>query len=350
MMRIRSYLVWTERLIEKITLESLIQDLGESAGKERFGFYTTTRKHIVQDILPQIRAVLPNHTDHGIDHVANVLDNAGLLLDIENNKDSISGMEMYSLILAILFHDAGNIYGRDDHQRKISDIYDYCRAVAHCDLGEKMMVMKTTEAHCGKAADGSNDTLKELNPDNVIVCGKPVRLRYIAAILRFADELAEGPIRTSLYMQKKYFYKRNSMIFHNYANTIRVDIDPRNYRIALTYHIVVKTNRKGELSNAETNKIEILFAYLYRRINKLNQERKYAKHYCDLLSSFKAVTINFNFWIRGKVYALGLPSPFTLTDLVVPGDDEKQLHEYSDVYRFDNIIAKIKDVAGGRVA
>jgi hypothetical protein len=338
--------VWAERPIERITYENLIHDLGESAAKERFGFYTTSRNSVVWHILPQIVSVLPDHTDHGPDHVAHVLDNAGLLLDIENQRHSLTGMEMYSLIMAVLFHDVGNIYGREDHQRKIAQIYDFCRAVPQRDFGEKMMLMKATEAHCGKASDGSNDTLKELT-DKIIVCGQPVHLRTIAAILRFADELAEGPRRTSLFMQMHHRYRRSSRIFHSYADSISVGIDPGNYRIALTYHINVKINRNGELSNEETNRIEKLIEYIYRRINKLDQERKYAKHYCDLLNQFKSITITFNFWIRDQIHGLGLPSQYALTDLVIPGEHEKQLYEYDNAYRVDNIISKIKSVVDG---
>ena len=37
--------------------------------------------------------------------------------------------------------------------------------------------------------------------------GRPVRLRELAAVLRFADELAEGPQRTSEFMQAEGLYE-----------------------------------------------------------------------------------------------------------------------------------------------
>ena len=104
--------MWVERPIEKATHEQLVSKLGNGEGEQRFGLYTTARKHLIEEILPQIRAVLPNLTDHSPEHVAHVLDNAGYLLNIEAEPAKLSPIELYSLILSILFHDVGNIRPR----------------------------------------------------------------------------------------------------------------------------------------------------------------------------------------------------------------------------------------------
>lgn len=339
--------MWVERPIEKITHDRLVKELGNGDGEHQFGLYTTARLHLIENILPQIRAVLPNLTDHGPEHVARVLDNAGQLLNIEENPHALTAMELYSLILAILFHDTGNIFGRDDHQHKVSRIYDFCRSAAGNYSREKFIVLKATEAHCGETSSGSNDTIRDLPPDPVSVFNRPVHLRSVAAVLRFADELAEGRNRTSIFMQKHKLYRKNSAIFHSYADSTTVAIDPGNNRIALTYDIGVKSNRSGDVSTSEESRIEKLLVYIYQRISKLDQERKYARHYCIHLQPLMYTTITFNFWISGQVHGLGLPQQFTLTDLVVPGETERQLYEYDNLYAVNDVIDKIKTVARG---
>ena len=74
------------------------------------------------------------------------------------------------------------------------------------------MVVRATSAHTGKAQDGSCDTLKEVAELDHLA-NRPVRLRELAAILRFADELAEGPQRTSEFMQVEDLYESESKNF-----------------------------------------------------------------------------------------------------------------------------------------
>lgn len=340
--------MWVETPIEKTTFNALVEELQESAGKDRYGLYTTARKDIVEQIAPNINAVMPNHTDHGPEHIAHVLKNAGKLLQIESNPKPLTAMELYSLILGVVFHDTGNIHGRKNHQRNVSGIYDFCRSSGGNDHQEKLMILKMTEAHCGKALDGSSDTIRAIGPESTILAGYRVRLRYIAAILRFADELAEGKERTSSFMLQNYGYDKRSKIFHDYANISTVDIDPGNERIALTYNIEVKNKKSGGISNTEEGDLKKILEYCYQRIAKLDQERKYAKHYCDLLSRYKYTSVTFNFWIRGEWVRLGLPEAYTISDLVVPGEKVVLLNDRDKKFKVDNIIRGIKRAASRR--
>ena len=81
---------------------------------------------------------------------------------------------------------------------------------------EKEIIIRAAGAHCGEASDGTKDTLKELKSEVYFEQGK-VRLREIATILRFADEMAEGPQRTSEFMRRTHRYAEKSQEFHDYA-------------------------------------------------------------------------------------------------------------------------------------
>ena len=58
------------------------------------------------------------YTDHGPDHFDSVIRYAGKLLNLPvviegNEKICISPYEVFILLVSILLHDAGNIYGRN---------------------------------------------------------------------------------------------------------------------------------------------------------------------------------------------------------------------------------------------
>jgi len=333
--------MWETRNIEKMVQRALIRERGKIEGNQKFSQYLHARDHL-EEILDQIRATQPTLTDHSLRHVMEVLDNAESLLGTESElKKSFSGTDLYCLALSILFHDVGNVFNREEHQHKVAEVYDYIRPDQERYRQEKWIILKAVEAHCGEAMDGSKDTLKLLH-DQTALERKPVKLRQIAAILRLADELAEGPQRTSLFMQQQHFYPADSQIFHQYSNITSIHIDRRNERIALTYNIKIDTEDQITLSTEKEQELLELLRFTYDRIFKLDQERQYAKHYCQILSPFKATTVSINFWIDKRPYELGLLT-LVLNDLVVPGDSHRELHEINTAYRRENIISKIHD-------
>ena len=338
--------MWAERVIERITKRKLKEQIGPEAGEERFALYITARQALVGDILPSIARMLPAHTDHGSEHVSSVLDNAALLLGLEDiNAEEyptdLSGLELHCLILSILFHDVGNIFGREDHQHKVAEIYDLVRPSIQKQRQERKILLQITSAHCGDDSDGSRDTLKDLI-GSIQLDRRQIRICEIAAILRFADELEEGPQRTSLVMQQYHQYPRQSEVFHRYSDITNVHIDRGTNRIALTYDLNIDTNGSRQLSGDNEAKLRDLLGFTYIRIRKLNQERKYAKHYCTMLAPFTETTVVFDFSVDNRPHHFGFPRAVLLTDLVVPGDVEKEFPEYCGDFVIDNVIEKIR--------
>jgi len=331
-------MAWNTREIEEITRNKLISKLQQGPGEEWYGLYTSARKCLVEEILPAIKGVLPELTDHGPQHVENVLDNTRKLLGTDIEK--LGAMDLYCLILSILFHDVGNIFARKEHQRNVSQVYNYVRG-DKVDRREHFVVLKAASAHCGEANDGSKDTLKDLD-EKTFFGGGAILLRDIAAILRFADELAEGPQRTSKFMQIHHNYPPDSYLYHKYANITTVDIDRLGERIALTYDMSFHTNGDNKLGQKEQNEILELLKFTHKRIVKLNQERQYAKHYSAFLSPFRKTTVIFNFWANGELLDLTLDE-VRLTDLVVPDDEAKEFVKYAPSHTPENVIALIEN-------
>ncbi len=324
--------------IERTTEQALIKERGELEGKAKFAAYTSARDCLMKNVLPEIKGVQWDLTDHGIVHIENVLDNIAQLLGSKVRR--YSGTELYCLILSTLFHDVGNVFGRTDHQHNLTTVYNFVRPAPERNRQEQYIVEKVAAAHCGEAPDGSMDTLRFVDP-SAQLDRKPVRLREVAAVLRLADELAEGRQRTSLFMQHLGGYPRDSAIYHDYARATEVCIDRGNERIALTYNFNVALSSPQQFTREKQEELTNLLELTHKRIIKLEQERRYARHYCDLLAPFKKTTVAFNFWIDGHHSDLDLQTA-SLTDLVVPGDPHKPFCDGDSPYTTENIISGIE--------
>jgi hypothetical protein len=205
-------------------------------------------------------------------------------------------------------------------------------------------VLAAACAHTGTTAEGSRDTLKDLDPSDHLN-GRPVRLQELAAILRFADELAEGPQRTSDFMQTHHLYPPQNEIFHEYASVTNVFIDRGNERICLTYEI--ETAPIEVESDADRDqRLRDLLTFVYRRVVKVDQERRYARYYSRSLAPFKSTSVKMNFSFRSRPLPVTL-SPLQLEDKVVPGDASTAIEELDPAYQIDRLLSDTRTLAGG---
>jgi hypothetical protein len=269
-----------------------------------------------------------------------VLQNIGQLLPPDFAKKYLSPLEQYCLGMVALFHDVGNIYGRERHNEKIRDIYKRVRQGPTEDRDEMKLVLMAAKAHTGRAADGTKDTLKDL-PNDFYYQGERVRLREIAAILRLADELAEGPQRTSTFLLENHGYDKKSKIYHRYAQAVRVNIDRERGLVALTYHLAVRHN--GQMAEGGLPAVMELLEFTFKRLLKLDEERRYTKFYCDALSAFKATSAVYRFWIDDDDQQLEVPS-LLLDDKVVPGDSEREIPEIEPTLSPSTIESRLRQI------
>lgn len=339
---------WEKLEIETELEKRLIEEFQPQQGNTIYGHYTAAREYLLGNLLEDIKIREPNLTDHGPRHIANVLNNAFLLLG--GSVSELTGNDLYILCVSILFHDVGNLNGRTGHNKEISEFFDLVRKETHYFLSEKLAVMSIAGAHSGFAKDSTKDTLQDLN-GRCAVNGKMVQAQNLAAILRFADELAEGPQRTSAYMVNHKKYDPASQIYHIYAQSLDSFIIDRNGgRIALTINTILTIHDK-ELwltSNGKyTVSLKDFLVYAYDRIIKVDQERRYNKYYCDLLSPFKETSAVFTFCFlsenggtRMSEFSSSL-NPIILNDLVVPGQYQQPIPEIYSGYKISNILEQL---------
>lgn len=279
--------IWNELDLEKELYKKLFSSLDKSNADSTWSDYIQIREEAIR-IADQIKVKEPNLTDHGPKHLANVMENSYTL--IKHNIESLSCGELYFLCVIIMLHDVGNIEGRKKHQVKIAEIYNGIRKEDSRYNHERTIVLQAAAAHCGESKFDDKDTLKQLS-ENSNLLGARLRLRELAAILRFGDELAEGPQRTCDYIIRKGAIDIKSSIYHIYAQITNVFIDID--RIALTYNI--------DIDNSQIKKIGLkkILDFIYKRIIKLDEERRYCKYYTDFLNPYKQTHVTFNITQKG---------------------------------------------------
>ena len=318
-------------------LREILQPDKSERGKALMGAYDSARTYLVEHVYDEIKATEPELTDHGLRHIRNVQETALRLLPAgEGKSDSLSALEMYCLGMCILFHDVGNLHSRKGHQRNIGGIFDAARGTNPESRREKTLVLRACAAHTGQSRDGSYDTLKDLS-DGEQFKGERIRLRQIAAVLRLADELAEGPQRTSEHRRQHDNYGPSARLYHDYASVTNVMIDRGNERICLAYDIQVD---KPPETRDQSQWLMELMAYILTRIRKLDQERRYATHYVPLLAPFKATDVSFSFHCGEDVMDIALPS-LRLDDFTVPGADAVPIDNEHPAYSPSKLVPKL---------
>ena len=196
----------------------------------------------------------------------------------------ISPYEVFVLLVSILLHDAGSIYGRSGHEKHPQTIFTEMGKYLCPDKFEAKIITQISTAHAGKVklSDGSysKDTISKLSETdemgNVFV-----RQRFIAAVVRFSDEICEDRSRAARFMLDNGILPEHSQVFHAYADSISsVGIDHEsksiNLKIELTKDSVLTKHGKG---SQECIKKIFLIDEIFSRLEKMYREMLYCQRF-----------------------------------------------------------------------
>ncbi|MBV9158352.1 MAG: hypothetical protein JO097_18970, partial [Acidobacteriaceae bacterium] len=125
-------------------------------------------------------------TDHGPDHIKTVILRA---CELVSARGDLTPYEVYLLLVAIHLHDVGNIFGRETHELNSEAVIKELGTLLGEHRLEHRVIFEIAQAHGGSIA-GDKDKISRL-PRSVALLGQDVRQQMLAAILRFADELAD---------------------------------------------------------------------------------------------------------------------------------------------------------------
>lgn len=348
-------MAWTTQEIEA-SLEKNLKKKYKRASAEAtkyFGYYTYARDILVSEkIFDAIQTLKPELSDHGQDHIMNVLTNAGRLLGKE--LDKMDAIQLYFICITILFHDVGNlIANRETHHQQdiIREVYDHIRNRKREFDEERMLVPEVASKHSGSAGDGSKDTIKELHEETPYLFETPIYTKQTAALLRLADEMAEGHQRTSIFMNKYYSYPYipNSVIYHKYGEITKPFIDRKGKRIGLTYNFSIPA-KDGVISEIAHKEFIELYTFTIRRMLKVEAERKYCKYYCEWLAPFNKTDVTFNYMIENEIVGTTKSTRINLDnarlildDLVLPIDESPaKFFKSKSAYEPESVFNSIK--------
>lgn len=275
--------MWEETKIEKLFKQKILKQKDELQNHTKYSAnYDFVKENLCTNLYSNIKIKEPNLTDHGEDHIKNVLQNAYSLVD----EKSFTGVELYVLCMAILIHDIGNLNGRDGHERTLKKYFNKDKFDS-IDNTHITMISLIASKHGGKDCDAIGKLNLNGNLD-----GKNIRQAEIASLLRFADEIAEGKQRTSdIFFEDNDLIPEDSKIYHYYAKVLEQPIVDGN-SIRLDFNIKL----------LDVEDIEKLIIEIFRRINKLNDERIYCSHYNNDIYKIKKVAINLAFYKNNDTF------------------------------------------------
>jgi hypothetical protein len=209
-------------------------------------------------------------TDHGVKHVQNVIDKAWKIT--KNKTDEFTGYELYILLLAIHFHDLGNISGRKDHEQKIIDIMNEVKTNLPLDIAEQEFVSKIAMAHGGHIPNDKNDknTLRTLEYETTCNGGK-IRPVLLAAILRFSDELADDYNRIIPNIE----IPPENQVFQEYSKSLEA-IGFSGKTLVFRFRIPYEST---QITFKKNNKAVFLYDEILERLLKCLRELDYCSRY-----------------------------------------------------------------------
>lgn len=227
-------------------------------------------------------------TDHGPDHIRKLIQRMGAL--VSTGDSDLSPYEVYILLVAANFHDVGNIFGRDKHEEQAIEVMDEAGRLLGIDSVERRCIYNIAQAHGGS----NKDKLRELQRTE-FVRNREVRVQALAAILKFADELAEDSDRAARFLLKKDALPEASKVYHTYAqclNSVVVDRPAREVamRFELRRSDVISTYLKPNKSDA-VNRVYLLDE-IFSRTLKTHFERSYCSRFMRPIVDVNAVRVN----------------------------------------------------------
>jgi hypothetical protein len=262
---------------------------------EYYHIYFATKYILCRHYYPYVRDILPYYTDHSIGHINRILRKLYFLLRPQLLTDNESGAfgrsyisldktskklniyEMYLLMCSALWHDIGNLYGRNNHEKNIAKVFNNAKPFLY-DFTSSEWIEKISMAHSGKNAIDDYIDRETKNEGDFTFYPK-----FLAALLRLADELDEDKERVGATLYNMIPEEKKAYWFFCKCNdSIKIEKDDLDrHKIVIEGRMDkkdIKTKLKKEIALNEICEVVGIEEYI-RRIDKMNKERQYCSCY-----------------------------------------------------------------------
>ncbi len=305
---------WRNELAQKIEEINKITDSDERL--EKF------REQIDEDTIIFLNK-------HGADHIRMVQDKALEILKCFT-RDVPSFYETFLLLCAISVHDVGNMYGRQGHEKRIRGILDSeCTNIID-DSIEKRTIARIAGVHGGRIR-GSKDTISNLQT-SIIVNNRDVRERMLAAVLRFADELADDSSRQNNPAMKAGILGKTSEIFHVYSSKLHSVLLKENS--VKTWDIILRFGLDEETATKRYKKLGediYLLDEIYSRTFKMESERRYCNRFLQAYCSIERINVEITIENKDDLFNPELIS-YTLEEKGYPNQLYESIKDIDSTY------------------
>ena len=258
-------------------------------------------------------------TDHGVEHIKTVIRRASRLL-VTSTGGRPTAYETYIFLAAAHLHDLGNFFGREAHELNAQVVMNELGPLLGEDAAEKLIIQEIAQAH-GGSLDGNKDKIGQLRASDHIF-SEPLRPQFLAALLRFADELADDSSRASRYMVEKNIVPESSMIYHRYATALRsvaVDADAVSLKFYLDEKDIRQKFGKGKGK-------AFLIDEIYARTMKMHRERIYCMRFLRPAINVNRIDVSVELFSSGFVKKLS-SIEYRLQEAGYPDEDSPTIFE-----------------------
>lgn len=278
-------------------IETVFQRMCEGYKTPRLDLYYTyqaTKSRLETRYYPYVKDKEPYMTDHGPGHISRVLEKlAGLLYyhipspDAEFPDERLLNLYELNLLLnSVIWHDIGNLYGRIDHPDSIHMIFDRIKGFLYDDH-EIEWIPKIARAHSGHGAIERNIEVASIHVHDL-----PIHPRFLAALLRFADELEEDSRRIGAKVYDDIPDGKKAYWFFCKCNqSVRVVPDLEGCTISVDCKIQkdeVWRELGKERAGGQIDRVIGIEEYT-RRLDKINEERKYCNGFVQRYYYYRPV-------------------------------------------------------------
>ena len=279
------------------------------------------KQQVIKDSIFSDSVIFLNN--HGRNHLDKVAERAFDIVKHFDQREQLSEIEVFLMLCAIEIHDIGNILGRNGHEIKLQAIFDdNCSSIIK-DTFERRIIKNIASAHGGKNSEGSKDTISEINYSENFG-GDVVRTRLLAAIIRFADELADDNTRANRAARDLNILGINSQIFHEYSLALHsVKIDEEDEFKYVAVKLDYDLDAEGlEKKYAFGGFDKYLLDEIYDRTYKMEQEREYCMKFFNTCKRIDKIQVRI--CIYGPNTKLLDTISYTLEDNAYPTSNGKK--------------------------
>lgn len=273
------------------SIEEWFLKQGKAAFPDDGNNYITKYGEIVQALKPVHKSVTAGAdskdgtslTWHDESHIKRVIKQVSKLLEYTDAK--ISPYEAFALLVAIQIHDVKNIEGREGHEDRAIEIFADLKIPGIIDSVLKKNIGFIASCHAGSILIGERkekDKISLLAP-TVYKAERQIRLRFLAALLRLADEYADDSERAMNFLLEIGKIKEGSIIHQKHAQSLLdVSIEKDSGKVDFDYHVSVEDAVKKfpkYIKHKDTFEDVFLLDEIFERTLKSHYETVYCMRF-----------------------------------------------------------------------